>query len=249
MCDDMTAVESQKRRRIEREKTLTHKNRPNACNRFGFIFLNSNDRGHETTDCWLLIDVCLVFGCVDSAHQFPTPCAPCKCWAHWTGGEDLSVSRRCFMLECLMLDIYCGNKFRCIGNQIGLARIKWVELRSNVHHLVGSWQLATIDNARHHTQIKVRAMGILHWNYMRLKHHSAGCCRWISTLWILRQQCFRLPLNARVAYIVMALYNGFAKIWWSEYKRRWRLAKSTIAHVRQCVVSDGRTMTMTRFPF
>lgn len=116
-CDRRRIREGEKKR----EKALTHKNRPNACYRSGFIFLNSNDRGHETTDCWLMSvwHSVSLFGCVESAHQFATSCAPCQCWAHLTGGEDLSVSRRCFMLECHMLDVYCGNKSRCI--QMGLA--------------------------------------------------------------------------------------------------------------------------------
>lgn len=109
---------------------------------------------------------------------------------------------------------------------------------------VGSWP---VDNACHHTRIQVRATGNQHSNYLRLKHHSTGCCRWISTLWMMWQHCFRLPLNARVAYIVIALHSGFAKFWWVN-KRRRRLAKFTIAYVRQCVVSDGRTTMTARFP-
>lgn len=35
--------------------------------------------------------------------------------------RDLSVIRRCFVLECLMPDVYCGDKFKCIGNKIALA--------------------------------------------------------------------------------------------------------------------------------
>lgn len=38
---------------------------------------------------------------------------------HLTKERDLSVIRRCFMFECLMLDVYCGDKFKCIGNKIG----------------------------------------------------------------------------------------------------------------------------------
>lgn len=77
-CDHRISDWKQRRGEKVKRKTLTHKNRPNACNRFGLIFLNSNDRGHEATDCPLLIDVS-AFRFVRWVHGLcPAFCAPCK---------------------------------------------------------------------------------------------------------------------------------------------------------------------------